>query len=52
MSRHAIGACRWDWSELDDEEMANVVSEDSREGAIKNRAILSGAKIYVEPCET
>jgi ornithine cyclodeaminase/alanine dehydrogenase-like protein (mu-crystallin family) len=47
---NAIGACRPDWRELDDEAMANVVIVDSREGAMKESGdvILSGAKIYAE----
>jgi ornithine cyclodeaminase/alanine dehydrogenase-like protein (mu-crystallin family) len=47
---HAIGACRPDWRELDDEAMANIVFVDSREGAMKESGdvILSGAKIYAE----
>ena len=47
---NAVGACRPDWRELDDEAMANVVFVDSREGAIKESGdvILSGAKIYAE----
>jgi ornithine cyclodeaminase/alanine dehydrogenase-like protein (mu-crystallin family) len=47
---NAIGACRPDWRELDDEAMANVVFVDSREGARKESGdvILSGAKIYAE----
>ncbi len=47
---NAIGACRPDWSELDDEAMSNVVFVDSREGAMKESGdvILSGAKIYAE----
>lgn len=47
---NAIGACRPDWRELDDEAMANVVFVDSREGAMKESGdvILSGAKIYAE----
>jgi thiomorpholine-carboxylate dehydrogenase len=63
---NAIGACRPDWRELDDEAMGNVVFVDSREGAMKESGdvILSGAKIYAElgealagkiparPCET
>src|SRR6266496_2464835 len=32
---NAIGACRPDWRELDDEAMSNVVFVDSREGAMK-----------------
>src|SRR5437762_12431254 len=45
---NAIGACRPDWRELDDEAMSNVVFVDSREGALKESGdvILSGAKIY------
>ncbi len=47
---NAIGACRPDWRELDDEAMANVVFVDSREGALKESGdlILSGANIYAE----
>jgi ornithine cyclodeaminase/alanine dehydrogenase-like protein (mu-crystallin family) len=47
---NAIGACRPDWRELDDEAMANVVFVDSREAAMKEPGdiILSGAKIYAE----
>lgn len=47
---NAIGACRPDWRELDDEAMANIVFVDSREGALKESGdlILSGAKIYAE----
>ncbi len=47
---NAIGACRPDWRELDDEAMSNVVFVDSREGALKEPGdvILSGAKIYAE----
>ena len=41
---NAIGACRPDWRELDDEAMSNVVFVDSREGALKESGdvILSG----------
>ena len=47
---NAVGACRPDWCELDDEAMSNVVFADSREGAMKESGdvILSGAKIYAE----
>jgi thiomorpholine-carboxylate dehydrogenase len=47
---NAIGACRPDWRELDDEAMSNVVFVDSREGAMKESGdvILSGVKIYAE----
>ena len=47
---NAIGACRPDWRELDDDAMNNVVFVDSREGALKESGdlILSGAKIYAE----
>jgi thiomorpholine-carboxylate dehydrogenase len=47
---NAVGACRPDWRELDDEAMRNVVFVDSREGATKESGdvILSGAKIYAE----
>src|SRR5881628_1128897 len=47
---NAIGACRPDWRELDDEVMSNVLFVDSREGAMKESGdvILSGAKIYAE----
>jgi len=47
---NAIGACRPDWRELDDEAMSNVVFVDSREGAMKESGdvILSGAIIHAE----
>src|SRR5947208_85899 len=48
---NAIGACRPDWRELDDEAMKkNVVFVDSREGAMRESGdvILSGAEIYSE----
>jgi ornithine cyclodeaminase/alanine dehydrogenase-like protein (mu-crystallin family) len=47
---NAVGACRPDWRELDDEAMSNVLFVDSREGAMKESGdvILSGAKIYAE----
>jgi ornithine cyclodeaminase/alanine dehydrogenase-like protein (mu-crystallin family) len=47
---NAVGACRPDWRELDDEAMANVVFVDSREAARKESGdvILSSAKIYAE----
>ena len=47
---NAIGACRPDWRELDDQAMSNVIFVDSREGALKESGdvILSGAKIYAE----
>jgi ornithine cyclodeaminase/alanine dehydrogenase-like protein (mu-crystallin family) len=47
---NAVGACRPDWRELDDEAMANVVFVDSRKGAAKESGdvILSGARIYAE----
>lgn len=47
---NAIGACRPDWRELDDDAMGNVVFVDSREGAMKESGdvILSGAQIYAE----
>ena len=47
---NAVGACRPDWRELDDEVMSNVVFVDSREAAMKESGdvILSGAKIYAE----
>jgi len=47
---NAVGACRPDWRELDDEAMRNVVFVDSREGAMKESGdiILSGAQIYAE----
>ena len=47
---NAIGACRPDWRELDDDAMRNVVFVDSREGAAKESGdvILSGAQIYAE----
>jgi thiomorpholine-carboxylate dehydrogenase len=47
---NAVGACRPDWRELDDEAMRNVVFVDSREAAMKESGdvILSGAKTYAE----
>ena len=47
---NAIGACRPDWRELNDEAMKNLVFVDSREGALKESGdvILSGAEIYAE----
>ncbi len=47
---NAVGACRPDWRELDDEAMANVVFVDSRQGAMNESGdvILSHAKIYAE----
>jgi len=47
---NAVGACRPDWRELDDDAMTNVVFVDSREGAMKESGdvILSGATIYAE----
>src|SRR5437763_11617592 len=47
---NAIGACRPDWREMDDEAMSNAVFVDSREGALKESGdvILSGTKIYAE----
>jgi len=47
---NAVGACRPDWRELDDEAMQNVVFVDSREAALKESGyvILSGANIYAE----
>jgi thiomorpholine-carboxylate dehydrogenase len=48
---NAVGACRPDWRELDDDAMRNsVLFVDSREAAMKESGdvILSGAKIYGE----
>jgi thiomorpholine-carboxylate dehydrogenase len=47
---NAIGACRPDWRELDDDAMRNAVFVDSREAAMKESGdvILSGTKIYAE----
>src|SRR5205807_1644784 len=48
---NAVGACRPDWRELDDDTMRRgVVFVDSHEGAMKESGdvILSGAKIYAE----
>jgi ornithine cyclodeaminase/alanine dehydrogenase-like protein (mu-crystallin family) len=47
---NAIGACRPDWRELDDEAISHLLFVDSREGAMKESGdvILSGAKIYAE----
>ena len=52
---NAVGACRPDWRELDDEAMqGRIVFVDSREGALKESGdvILSGANIYAELGET
>jgi len=47
---NAVGACRPDWRELDNEAMSHVVLVDSREAAMKESGdvILSGGKIYAE----
>jgi ornithine cyclodeaminase/alanine dehydrogenase-like protein (mu-crystallin family) len=48
---NAVGACRPDWRELDDQAMQrSIVFVDSREGALKESGdvILSGAKIHAE----
>src|SRR5437762_12632334 len=47
---NAVGACRPDWRELDDNAMRNVVFVDSREAAMKESGdvILSRANIYAE----
>jgi len=47
---NAVGACRPDWRELDDDAMRNVVFVDSREAALKESGdiILSGATIAGE----
>ena len=48
---NAVGACRPDWRELDDDAMQrSIVFVDSRGGALKESGdvILSGAKIYAE----
>ena len=47
---NAVGACRHDWRELDDDAMNNLLFVDSREAAMKESGdvILSGAKIYAE----
>jgi thiomorpholine-carboxylate dehydrogenase len=48
---NAVGACRPDWRELDDDAMRNsVVFVDSREAAMKESGdvILSKAKIHAE----
>src|SRR5260370_19222822 len=47
---NAIGACRPDWRELDDDAMSNVVFVDSRDAVMKESGdiILSGAMIYAE----
>jgi thiomorpholine-carboxylate dehydrogenase len=51
---NAVGACRPDWRELDDDAMRNVVFVDSREAAVKESGdiILSGATIAAELGET
>jgi thiomorpholine-carboxylate dehydrogenase len=47
---NAIGACRPDWRELDDDVMRSILFVDSREAAMQESGdiILSGAKIYAE----
>src|SRR5438046_527088 len=47
---NAIGACRPDWRELDDDTMGNTVFVASREAALKESGdvILPGTKIYAE----
>src|SRR5713101_4668681 len=47
---NAVGACRPDWRELDDDAMRSVVFVDSREAAMKESGdvILSGIKIHAE----
>src|SRR5436190_16625169 len=41
---NAVGACRPDWRELDDDAMSNVVFVDSREGAMKESGdVIHGA---------
>lgn len=47
---NAVGACRPDWRELDDDAMRNTLFVDSREGAMQESGdvILSGATIYAE----
>jgi thiomorpholine-carboxylate dehydrogenase len=47
---NAVGACRPDWRELDDDAMRNAVFVDSREAAMKESGdvILSRAKIHAE----
>ena len=47
---NAVGACRPDWRELDDDAMRNVVFVDSREATLKESGdiILSGATIAGE----
>ena len=48
---NAVGACRPNWRELDDDAMTkSVVFVDSREAALKESGdiILSGAKVYAE----
>ena len=47
---NAVGACRPDWRELDDDAMRNVLYVDSREGAAKESGdiILSETQIYAE----
>jgi thiomorpholine-carboxylate dehydrogenase len=47
---NAVGSCRPDWRELDDEAMRNAVLVDSRDAAKVEAGdvILSGARIYAE----
>jgi ornithine cyclodeaminase/alanine dehydrogenase-like protein (mu-crystallin family) len=50
---NAIGACRPNWRELDDDVMANTVIVDSRDAALRESGdvILSKAKIFAEAGE-
>ena len=47
---NAVGACRPDWRELDDDAMRNIIFVDSHEAALKESGdvILSRAKIHAE----
>jgi ornithine cyclodeaminase/alanine dehydrogenase-like protein (mu-crystallin family) len=47
---NAVGACRPDWRELDDNAMRHAVFVDSREGALRESGdiLLSGAQIHGE----
>ena len=50
---NAVGACRPNWRELDDETMRHTLIVDSRDAATRESGdvILSGAKIYAEAGE-
>lgn len=50
---NAVGACRSDWRELDDDAMANTVVVDSRDAAAREAGdvVMAGARVYAEAGE-